>query len=191
MGFDLMKAGGGHQKGAEFERQSGKLLSLWLTNNDRPDIFSRNVLSGGAFTVATKAGKLSSRMPGDLMAAHPLAFAFLSQYLVECKHLASLGLENYLFDRSGKGEMTKIVNLAEHQAKYSQLSYMIIAKQNRRDALILVAGHVGKQMLEAHGRSGARTVITPNHHYLHKGRILVMRFTDMLSFVKPTSFLEG
>jgi hypothetical protein len=185
-----MLPGRGKGKGSGWERDVGKQLSLWLTNSARPDIFSRNVLSGGAFTVAAKAGKLSSRMPGDLMAAHPLAFQFLSQYLIECKHLASLGLENYLFDTSGKAQMTGIVALATKQAIQAELEYMIIAKQNHREPLVLVAGYIGQRMLLAHGRSSSRTIITPNHHYLHKQRIFLMRFRDMLSFVKPTSFLE-
>lgn len=185
-----MKAGQGKAKGSEWERQVGKMLSMWLTYGARPDIFSRNVLSGGTFTLAQNKGQSSSHMPGDLMAAHPLAFDFLSQYLIECKHLASLGLENYLFDRSGKGEMTKIVALAASQAEHAGLDFMLIAKQNYRDPLVIIAGHVGKRMLGAHGRDSRRVVITPNHHYLHKSHIMVMWLSEMLTYVKPRDFLD-
>lgn len=185
-----MRAGGGKDKGSSWEREVGKLLSLWLTHGARPDIFSRNVLSGGAFTNASSKGELSSRMPGDLMAAHPLAFTFMSKYAIECKHLASLGLEQFLFDDKNSSELSKIISFADGQARAVQLDYMIVAKQNRREPFVITAGSVGRHILEA-GRVSSRIRIAPPHHYLHRGRIFMMKFGTMCTVIDPDRLLIG
>ena len=186
-----MRAGGGKSKGSAFERAVGKQLSLWLTYNERPDIFARNVLSGGTFTRAVKAGGKSSHMPGDLMAAHPLAFEFLAHMLVECKHMASLSLENYLFDANGSSPMSRIVALAQSQAEKANIDFMIVAKQNRRDPIVLVQAPIGRALLAAipSGRGGYR--ILPTHHFLHKGHICIMRLDDITMRASPRKFLDG
>lgn len=183
-----MRAGGGKDKGSSWEREVGKLLSLWLTRGARPDIFSRNVLSGGSFTNASHKGELSSRMPGDLMAAHPLAFAFMSRYAIECKHLASLGLEQFLFDDKGGSELSKIISFADGQATACALDYMIVAKQNRREPFVITSGSIGRRILEA-GQTGGRARIAPPHHYLHRSRIFMMKFGTMCSVIDPDRLL--
>ena len=179
-----MRKGGSPAKGSAWERAVAKELSLWLTNNERDDIFARNATSGAAFTIASKRGKSTSRMPGDLMAAHPLAFEFLNKISVECKHMASLALENYLFDFSGRSPMTKIVKLAEEQAKSVGLAYMIIAKQNRRDPLILVPWDLGQMLV-----TSASAV--PNYHLIHRNNVLIMSFKDMVTMCDPWHFLNS
>jgi hypothetical protein len=186
-----MRVGGGKDKGSAWERQVGKLLSLWLTNAERGDIFSRNVLSGGAFTLAEAAGKISSRAPGDLMAAHPLAFNFLSRFSVECKHLANIGLEAYLLDPRAQTSLGQIISLASRQAKHIKLEYMIVAKQNNREAIVMIDGDVGEKMMRCLRAKRGRISLSPMHHYLHRGSICMLRFCDMLSFIDPEKLLEG
>lgn len=182
-----MKDGGGKNKGSEWERATGRALSLWLTNEERKDIFSRNVLSGGTFTLAESKGAKSSHMPGDLMAAHPLAFKFLERFSVECKHLASIGLEAYFWDTRGGKDLGEIIRLAKRQAASIGLEYMLIARQNRRDPLIFVNGDIGKQILGA--SRGTRAAIFPMYHLLHRGSTFVMRFDDMIRFTDPMRLL--
>lgn len=185
-----MRIGGQKDKGSTWEREAGRLLSLWLTDNARPDIFTRNVLSGGAFTVAQTAGKLTSRMPGDLMAAHPLAFQFLSQFMVECKHLRSLELEQFFFDQKAASMLHHILIFAEQQAQQGGLEYMVLAKQNRKPALVFVSGHIGMRMLEASTGSGGRRLVVPNHHFFHRKRVMSLRLDEMMERVRPSAFLQ-
>jgi hypothetical protein len=134
-GFEMRANHGKHSKnkGSAFEREAGKQLSLWLTAGERPDTFSRNVLSGGSFTNAELRGEKSSRMPGDLMAAHPLAFAFLSQFSVECKHYEDIGLDAYLWDTRARTMLGEFIYHTKRQAVPVDLEYMLIAKQDYRD----------------------------------------------------------
>lgn len=184
-----MRAGGGHAKGSAWERECGKQLSLWLTHGERPDIMSRNVLSGGSFTNAEKAGKTSSRMPGDVMAAHPLAFRFLSRFSIECKFLKDIGLMQYMLDPRQQNPLAIIIALARRQAKSINCEFMVIAKQNQHDALAFVDGTVGELMMQCMKQRGTRTMLYPMHHYLHKGDICALRFIDMLSRIDPDLLL--
>ena len=183
-----MRVGGGKAKGSAWERESGKALSLWLTKGAMPDIFSRNVLSGGAFTAAQGRGKESNRMAGDLMAAHPAAFRFLANYIVECKHLASLGLEAFLFDTERSSPLSRIIMYARGQARQTGLHYMLIAKQNRREAFVIVDGSIGEQLLSAIPPSPRR--LPPPHHKLHGGSIFLLPLSSMCSRVDPDLFLK-
>ena len=182
-----MRAGGGKEKGSAYEREVGRLLSRWLTYDERADIFSRNVLSGGGFTRAEQAGAVTSRMPGDLMPAHPLAFAFMATFSVECKHLRDIGLEAYLWDPVYKSPLAQIITLAERQAHGIGLHYFVTAKQNHRTALLFVSKQVGNIMMECTRRRGGAF---PMYHRVHRQRVFIMRLEDMLAAVDPTTLLE-
>lgn len=184
-----MRVGGGGAKGAEWERQVGKQLSLWLTHDKHPDIFTRNVLSGGSFTMAERLQRATMRAPGDLMAASPLAFDFLRMFSVECKHLADIGLEAHFWDPQGATMLGEIIKLARRQARSIGCEYMVIAKQNRREPLIFVDGKMGPRFLAAR-RPTRRVAVFPMYHLLHRNTIFVMRFTDMLITVDPERLLE-
>lgn len=185
----MRKGKGSKEKGSAWERETGRLLSLWLTNGARPDIMSRNVLSGGSFTRAEGKGEISSRAPGDLMAAHPLAFQFLARYSIECKHLRDIGLMRYLLDPRAMSELGQIIALARRQAKHIKLNYMVIAKQNQYEPLIFVDGIIGDKMLTCLKRRGNRITLPPMHHRVHGGSVFIMRFRDMLSYVDPDKLL--
>jgi hypothetical protein len=183
-----MRVGGGGAKGAEWERQVGKLLSLWLTNDQHPDLFTRNVLSGGSFTIAESKGRSSSRMPGDLMAANPLAFDFLRAFSVECKHLADIGLEAHFWDPRGATMLGEIIKLARRQARSINCEFMVIAKQNRREPLMFVDGRLGPSFLNSRIPT-RRVAVFPMYHLLHRNTIFVMRFTDVLLTTDPKILL--
>ncbi len=184
-----MRSGGGKAKGSAFERECGKLISLWLTHGERPDIMSRNVLSGGSFTNAENAGKVSSRMPGDMMAAHPLAFRFLSRFSVECKHLKDIGLLQYMLDPRQQNPLAIIIALARRQAKSINCEFMVIAKQNRHDAVVIIDGGIGEHMMLCMKQRGTRTMLHPMYHFLHKGNVCLLRFSDMLRMIDPDLLL--
>lgn len=140
-----MKAGGAKSKGSLFEREVGKNLSLWLTEGEQSNIFSRNVLSGGGFTITAKTGIETPNIPGDLMAASPLAFEFLSMFSIECKHRADIGIDVYLRDTKGTSFLSKTIKHTKEQAELHNLSWMVIAKQNRCDTMVFMEHGIGRQ----------------------------------------------
>lgn len=184
-----MRPGGGAQKGAKFERDTGRILSRWLTNGDRHDLFSRNVLSGGAFTSATRRGLKTSRAPGDLMSAHPAAFGFLDVYMVECKHHADLQLDLLFYD--GKNSrLGRIVSYAQLQADQSSKKPFIVVKENRRDPLLILNGRDGRRIMTA-----LQTARRPRFLRSHSFENGSMWFTDLYKFLElvnpPLLLLEA
>lgn len=183
-----MRAGGGAEKGHKWERDVGKQLSLWLTKGQYPDLMSRNVLSGGSFTIAENARRSTARKPGDLIAANPLAFAFLTRFSIECKHLRDIGLEPWLFHPQGQSELGRIIDKAQSQARVIGAEYMVIAKQNHRDAMVFMRGAVGKIMLECPVKR-SRATLRPMYHMFHGDAACGMLLVPMLRWVDPDQLL--
>jgi hypothetical protein len=147
-----MRPGGGKDKGSAFERKVGAVLSLWLTGGARADVFARNVLSGGKFTIAARKGQETS-IPGDLMAAHPQAFAFLALCSVECKHRRDLELSRLLFD-GAQAYLSRVLEVARQQAARVGCFALVIAKQNHVPAVVLTERRVGDALRAAYFPAG-------------------------------------
>lgn len=183
-----MKPGQGALKGGRWERETARSLSLWLSQGKHADLLARNVLSGGVFTRVTRQGKQSNIMPGDLMATHPTAFRFLSSVMVECKHLQSLGLEQFLYATSAANPLQKIIDLAEQQARQAGLVYWVVAKQNRRDPLLIMSGELADKLLAPRPR---RPVVLNGYHMLHRGVYMVCSFAAFLQSIPPALLLAA
>ena len=80
-----MKKGGGANKGASFERKMAKRLSMWVTNNERDDVFHRSIGSGGWAGVRSRKGKSATTNHGDLQAIDKVGEPFISLVTVEIK----------------------------------------------------------------------------------------------------------
>ena len=139
-----MRKGGGHEKGAEFERQVGRQLSFWLTHDKRADLFTRNVLSGGSFTRRVASDDKAAGIPGDIMAKHPLAYSFLQTFLIECKHYADIGMLSFLLDLEGTTFLAKTLHHAQLQAAQANVHFLVIAKQNRVAPLVIMSRRLGE-----------------------------------------------
>lgn len=182
-----MRPGGGKDKGSEFERVTATKLSLWLTQGARADLFARNVLSGGMFTRKFDKGSKELGASGDLMAAHPLAFDFLTCFAVECKHYASLDVSGFVYDTAGTTFLWQTLALAGTQARAQGARPLLVAKQNRKPTLILCDGAVGKLARDLAPTRGALF----RYHLLHNERVAVFQFDALVQKINPARFLEA
>lgn len=121
-----MKRGGGKQKGAAFEREVCRVLSLWITSGERQDCFWRSAMSGGRATIAH--GR-DVRQCGDIAAVAQEGYEFANAWFVECKHVRSLDLDSFII--KGVGLLRKFWDKARKEAKRHRKDPMIIARQNR------------------------------------------------------------
>lgn len=80
-----MKKGGSKRKGGKFERDMGKALSLWWTDNATDDVFYRTASSGGRATVRAKGKKATYGQYGDLQAVDPIGKPLMDLCVIECK----------------------------------------------------------------------------------------------------------
>lgn len=178
-----MRAGGGKAKGSNYEREVCKVLSLWLSDGAQSDLFTRNILSGGAYT-----RRHSDRgMPGDLAASHPLSHAFLERYFIECKHHRNLGLGDFLYHGMQRTAFGKIVGKCIEQSADAKRYYLIVAKQNNRDALVFLPRTPG-DLLTVRLRKQSRVRVL--YHALHGGNVFCMRLSDFVAFVPPDAMMQ-
>lgn len=123
-----MRKGGGKQKGAAFERQICKGLSLWVSRGKNEDLFWRSAMSGGRSTVAMKTrGTKLAAQAGDISSVHELGHKFIQQFMVECKTYKSLDYASLI---KGKGNLLAFWDKAREEAKSYHKQPLLIAKQN-------------------------------------------------------------
>ncbi len=186
-----MKAGRGKQKGNAFELQTCKQLSLWVSRGTRADLFARNVLSGGRFTAAKKAGQETS-IPGDLMANSPLAYEFLSVFSIECKHWKSLALESFLFDFKGTSTLAKVIAHCMEDCAHARTHWLLIARQNRKPTMIFFSGELLPALQPSPQKQGRmRLHIVTSKHLLHDGRVVMMPLDTFLAGVQAEGFIQA
>jgi hypothetical protein len=131
-----VKAGGGKQKGSEYERQICKALSLWVSGGQREDLFWRSAMSGGRATVGKRKGLDLAHHAGDISATHPLGHILTDHFYVECKRYADLNFGSFLTKQ--KGPLAGFWEEAVKQARAHDRVPMLIVREDRGDTLILV-----------------------------------------------------
>jgi hypothetical protein len=122
-------------KGGKFEREVCVVLSLWVSQGKRRDLFWRSAMSGGRATVHGR----SVRQVGDVCAVAPEGHQFTDKYFVECKHLKSLDFIGLI---EGRGRLLKYWHIAQAQAAKHELIPMLIAKQNNHPVILCCEQHV-------------------------------------------------
>lgn len=150
------------KKGSTFERLICKELSLWVTDEERTDVFWRSAMSGGRATVNSRVpcsrgtacdwpacppscpgrpGKIIRQL-GDICAVAPEGHELTDRFYIECKHLRQLSFSAFAFQRVGP--------LAKHwrevcaRAAECLREPMLIAKQNNTPTLVLLAWQRGR-----------------------------------------------
>ena len=123
-----MRPGGGKSKGASFEREVCKKLSLWVSHGEREDLFWRSAMSGGRATVGARKGKDLSHQAGDICSVHSDGHKLTDAFFFECKHVKSLQLDQFLI--KGTGTLAGFWTKAKQEAKRHNKIPIIIAKQN-------------------------------------------------------------
>lgn len=123
-----MRKGGGKAKGASFERDICRQLSLWVSKGTQEDCFWRSAMSGGRATVAHAKGKRLAAQAGDISCVHPTGAPLVNRFFMECKFYASLDFAGLLTD---SGNLVKFWKEAVDQSLRYDKEPMLIAKQNR------------------------------------------------------------
>lgn len=125
----------GKQKGASFERDVCKDLSLWISRGKQKDLFWRSAMSGGRATLGMRKGEKLSSQAGDISAVHEKGHILTNVYYVECKFYRKLDLEAFW---EGRGKLAAFWKVAQQEAKKHKREPMLIAKQNLIPTLVLV-----------------------------------------------------
>lgn len=164
-----MRKGGGKQKGAQFERDVCVMLSKWVTDGQREDVFWRSAMSGGRATVGHKRGKQHSSQVGDISCIHPAGHRFCEGFAPECKFYANLDYQGLI---TGKGKLLTFWNEINTQAKRYKKHPFLIARQNRMTAVVCL------------DKAGATKL------GLHKARFILISYRYDLWLIEFEKFIE-
>ena len=136
----------GKQKGAGFERDICKALSLWVSKGQNVDLYWRSAMSGGRATVAK--GKV--RQAGDITAVAPEGHALTDIFYIECKAYKDINLDCLV---KGKGTLLDFWAIASREALVYDKLPMLIFKRNHWPVLVvldnqgLTALRIGRESL--------------------------------------------
>lgn len=130
-----MKAGGGKQKGSQFEREVCVALSRWVSNGEHEDLFWRSAMSGGRATVRQQRGKNTNHQLGDISSVSPVGHCLTNRFVIEAKFYANLDIDAFLF--KGKGQLTQFWREVSKIAQREKRIPLLIAKQNRLPAFLI------------------------------------------------------
>lgn len=167
-----MRPGGGKAKGAEFEREVCRRLSIWVSKGRYEDVFWRASMSGGRATIAQQQGRRLGAQENDLSAIRKEGIALLATFTVECKHVKALHLQGLLYGTPSKGDC---ILAFWNKLLKSRKVPILIAKQNRADTLFCTTVR-GAALL---GIAGSEHAIFTNLD-MH-----VFRFDDFIRNAEP------
>ena len=132
-----MRDGGGKQKGAVFEREICKDLSLWISKGQYEDVFWRSSISGGRATILQKKGRRADAQMGDITAIRPIGRRLLNHFVVEAKFYRDLMMWGLLKGDTKTG-ICAFWNKLKTDLFLDGRHPMLIARQNQQSPYVLL-----------------------------------------------------
>jgi hypothetical protein len=176
-----MRPGGGHAKGAQFERDICKRLSGWWTDGGRDDVFWRTPQSGGRATRRGQKGQKTFGHHGDIQAIDPIGRPLLDSMIFELKCGYGYASVMDLIDGSGKSIWNKwIAGAWRVSAEAGSDSWALIVRRSGKKVVICFP-------LKGWFRPRDVTHITFVNDSLD---LVVMRFEDFLDGFTPEEIVE-
>lgn len=167
-------------KGNIFELTICKELSYWISDGKRGDLFVRNVTSGARTTVAHKKG-IKTGIIGDVMAADedPAANAFLTKYVIECKHWKDLNLNHALWNK--RDEIYYQLNKTYLRCLAHKKIMLFIAKQNYYPTYLFMSMATAQSL----------NYCNSDHHILWNRRFVLMKFIAFIQNIRFDDDVEN
>ena len=175
-----MKRGGGHSKGAAFERKICKQLSLWWTEGERDDVFWRTSVSGGRATSRLKQGKKTAGQYGDITYTDPVGKPLIDLFTIELK----CGYGTYdALDLLDSNKQTTILSFwieATKEADQARNKPLLIFKRDRREELAMYR----------HNDLFNFAGIYPYKSLIYNGEVEIVNFAQFLDWLDPKVIRE-
>lgn len=170
------------RKGNSFEIEVSKRLSLWLTDNDRDDIFWRSINSGALQTIRESG---MENHAGDIASVHSLGDKFISKCVLECKSYKDVCLWSMISTPNSDGD-----NIIGWWNKHLGVSRsvnrhpILIVKQNYKPIMFFCSYVFGQSIIDTFSVNPVLIIPTK--------KCWVFLFTDILSIESKyiDSFLE-
>jgi hypothetical protein len=192
-------------KGHSFEREVAVILSKWMTNNERDDIFYRSQSSGARATQRNKSGKKTEGQHGDIAAACSQGEPLMNLWNIEVK--TGYATKSKLKDGTNKIVNWDVLDLLDSKQKTPTLWQMwfqctidaslskrqpiLIFRRNLRSVCIIITLNYFLSLMKYFGytKLSKIEVMIPDM-YEPNNKIIIMRFDDFLSWVNAKSIID-
>lgn len=128
-------------KGAAWEREFSKKLSIWWSDGEADDLFWRTSQSGGRATTRRKKGKGTRGHVGDICATDETGAQLLGYVTFELKRGYNRHSLHDLIDkpnRAAEQEMEKWITQAKQAKKLSKSRHwLVVSRRDRREPLLI------------------------------------------------------
>jgi len=173
-------------KGSSFERQISKKLSLWVSNNERDDIYWRSHSSGARYTIRKKLGKDTEGQDADLTCTskNPDYIILTDKLSIECKAYKDINFWNFITET--KTGVSAFWEQAVNQAEQANKLPVLIAKKNNMPILFFCNNTLQKLIRrELKLKEIIKIEYKKRPIYVYKLEdILKLNYNNLLSFLK-------
>lgn len=183
-----MKKGYGKAKGAGFEREVLKLLSLWISDNKRTDIFWRSAMSGGRATIQNRKGIENKSQLGDVSCIDILGQPLIDKYIIECKNYSNIHLESLLYGAPFKGSIREFWMVLTTQCLNAGKLPILIFKENRKEIMMGISKPT-KKLLQYY--NNLKIIMEIIDVYDLSPNLYILPLTNFLKEVDPVQFTSS
>jgi hypothetical protein len=183
-----LKKGTSKNKGSSWEREIGRELSKWWSNNTNKNIFVRSINSGGWGTMHRSEGVTAHS--GDIESVDGVGKPFTNKIMVEAKWYKeenSVLFEVLLNQRS---QVLEWWAKCEKEATDVFKVPMLVVKFNYRVPFIVIPNYFYSEVYKVFGEPNTKASIILQLDFddtIYKC-LMVMRFDNFLDWCKPSFF---
>ncbi len=177
-------------KGASFERDISRQLSLWWTHGERDDVFWRSSMSGGRATVRAKKGQKTAYQNGDITATDPIGSPLIENVVIELKRgYKKWGVLDLLDSpKPEKSTLAGFLAQVEEECKNAGVSaFVLICKRDGRKPVVIFP--MGMLELGTHCLLGSEDML--NIYYSPSKCVLTCVSLDKFLALPPEEILES
>ena len=202
-------------KGAKFEREICKALSLWWSEGKRDDIFWRTPGSGARATTRRKKGKHTADSTADVMSSHedgkPFTKVCLSEIkrgysdkhkIVKNKKSGKLGIRKTkggldfltIVDKLEKAKEPQVLEWwkkveQERISTGRKFSFIIFQRDQKRPCIVMnkkLYNHLSKH----NGKFNCRNIVVNFNPKERIPTLYILKLDDFLNWCNPKCFLD-
>lgn len=186
-------------KGSAFEREVCRILSFWVSDGKRDDIFYRSQASGARFTARRKSGKDTAFQGGDVCFSDPEGYLLCSNWSIEIK--TGQGWKTRVRDENGKivkklQERWDVMDVIDSHQKKTTLEIMweqcerdagltsrepiLIFRRNLRSPCIMIKREYYNRLAEYYGEFPGDVIVLSGPQRYAMIIMLLKNFTEWI-----------
>jgi hypothetical protein len=139
-------------KGADFERELCKKLSLWWTDDERDDVFWRTAGSGGRATMRGRKGASTYGQDGDIQAVDPVGKPLMDLVTIELKRGYAPATFADILEPTKKGTTPMYLTFFEQAIRSAKnagsVSWWLIVRRDHRASTIFFPRELAQSLLD-------------------------------------------